>query len=408
MSKRYFKSINIIVALLLIMALLLMQGCKKKEAVAPEPTLPVADTITYTTYNQFALDLLRSSRNNKENIMISPVAIGITMTVMRMGAEGDTAKGIDNTLGMTIPDFDDATTQMNGIVTHINELKSYETGIALFIDEGPTIREDYAVRVEDNFDMLLKFMNFNSKEAKSEIKDWADSVIAGEVDRLVGTEELPKDVLTLLLNINSLDCVWEMEFDARNTRPMPFNLEGGKGVAAPTMRGKLDMKLYEDEKVTAGFIPIDGGQSSLAIIMPPAGKSLEKFIENITANDIEGWRHMAPEVTHFVNIPKLDWYKVQSFKEPIIKMGGGAIFDSEAADFSNLGTGFYLGDIWQTTIIRAVENGREESNITKIDLTRAQGNGDYFFSVDRPFLVAAIDNETGCILMIGTMVNPLK
>jgi serine protease inhibitor len=28
--------------------------------------------------------------------------------------------------------------------------------------------------------------------------------------------------------------------------------------------------------------------------------------------------------------------------------------------------------------------------------------------VDRPFLFAAIDNDTGGILMIGTMTNPLE
>jgi serpin B len=142
--------------------------------------------------------------------------------------------------------------------------------------------------------------------------------------------------------------------------------------------------------------------------MPPPGRSLENFVEKITANDIEGWRRMAPDVTHFINLPKLDWYKVQSFKEPITKMGGGNIFEKDNADFSMLGSDFYIGDIWQTTIISATERGKEKSNITKVDLTRAKGQGKYFFRVDRPFLVAAIDNQTGCILMIGTMVNPLK
>jgi serpin B len=84
------------------------------------------------------------------------------------------------------------------------------------------------------------------------------------------------------------------------------------------------------------------------------------------------------------------------------------MFDPKKADFSNLGNEFYLGDMWQTTVFRALETGTAESNITAIDLTRAKGNEEYFFSVDRPFLFAAIDNQTGGILMIGTMTNPLK
>jgi serine protease inhibitor len=156
MGARNNKKLNIIVAILLIIALLFTQGCKKKEVVAPEPTLPVAETITYTTYNQFALDLLRNSRNSKENIMISPIAIGIIMTLLRMGAEGETGKSIENVLGMTIPDFNLATTQSAEVVKYINELKGFDTGSAMFIDEGPTVREDYAVNVEDNFNMQFK------------------------------------------------------------------------------------------------------------------------------------------------------------------------------------------------------------------------------------------------------------
>ena len=64
--------------------------------------------------------------------------------------------------------------------------------------------------------------------------------------------------------------------------------------------------------------------------------------------------------------------------------------------------------MWQTTVFRAIETGTEPSNITAIDLTRAQGQGEYFFSVNRPFLFAAIDNQTGGILMVGTLTNPLK
>ena len=51
---------------------------------------------------------------------------------------------------------------------------------------------------------------------------------------------------------------------------------------------------------------------------------------------------------------------------------------------------------------------RAEPNVTAIDLTRAKGQGEEFFSINRPFLFAVIENETGGILMTGTMTNPLE
>ncbi len=399
----------ILISLLLIIALLFMQGCKKEEIIAEE-TLPVVNDITFTTYNQFALELLKNSRQAEENIIISPISIGITLTMLRMGAKNATAEGIDNTLGMTYPDFDAATAQCAEIVDRLNELKGlwYETGSGLFIDEGPSIKESYAVSIENNFDILIKFMNFNSDRAEIEINDWGDEATSGRVTELVRIDELPEDLLTLLINVNALDSIWEMEFDPDNTRLMPFGISESKGVAAPTMRGKMNMKLYEDEDVTAGFLPMDGGQTLFAIIMPPEDVPLEIFLDTLSADDIELWRLIAADVNHFINMPKIDWYQVKSFKEPLSKMGAGDMFDKSLADFSNMGDGFYLGDIWQTTIVRAIENGAKPSDITAIDLTRARGNGEYFFSVNRPFLFAAIDNQTGGILMIGTMANPLR
>lgn len=411
MTNKFKKKINILLALLAITALILLPGCAKKEEPVPEEELlPIVNDITFSTYNQFALELLKASRTENDNIILSPISVGMTMTMLRMGAANDTAKGIDEVLGMTITEYDLVSSQCRQIVSRLNDLSGlwYEAGIGLYIDEGPSIKESYAVMAEDNFSMDIDFMNFDDPKAEVEINDWADITTSGRVEKLVKIEGLPHDLLTLLINISALDSVWEMEFDSSNTRPLPFNLYDGKGVAVPMMRGKLKMNFYEDENVTVAFLPMAGGETSLAIVMPPEGDLLSEFIDNLKAEDIELWRYISVEVENYVNIPKIDWQQIISFKSILSNMGAGDMFDKETADFSDLGNGFYLGDMWQTTIFRAVENGVTESTITAIDLTRAQGNGEYFFSVNRPFLFAAIDNQTSGILMIGTMTNPLK
>ncbi len=406
--------INIFMALCMVIALLLMQGCKKEEVVL-EDTIPIVDNITFTTYNQFALELLKNTREMDENSIISPISIGLAMTMLRIGAAGDTALGIDTALDMTINDFDAATLQCADIVTRINEMGQgfqYESGLGLFIDEGPSIMESYAVLAEDNFDILLKFMNFddddNDERVVVELNDWADIKTSNRVEKLVTSEGLPQDILTLMINVNALDCIWEMEFDPTNTRPMVFTMGENKGVSVPTLRGKMNMKVYEDENVTAGFLPLSGGNTSLAILMPPPDITLDEFLNNLKAEDIELWRLIAPEGDHFIRFPEIKWNKLQSLKDPLTKMGAGDMFDTELADFSNLGHNFYLGDFWQTTVFKADETGIAPSTITASDLVRAKTNEEYFFAADRPFLFAAIDNQTGGILIIGTMVNPLK
>lgn len=411
MTRKPNKISTTLLALLIITALILTPGCtKKEEEIIPEDILPVVNDITFTTYNQFALDLLKNTRQENQNIILSPISIGITMTMLRLGAAGDTAKQIDEVLGMTIDDYSIVEEQCAQIVSRLNDLSGvwYENGVGLYIDEGPSIKESYAVMAEDKFAMDVEFINFDNPRAEIDMNDWADIKTSGRLEKLVKIDELPHDLLTLLVNLSALDCKWEMSFDSTNNRPLPFNMYDGKGVAVPMMRGKLAMNYYKDDDATVAFIPMDGKETSLAIIMPPEGDILSEFIEGMTAEDIELWRYISVEAEHFVNIPKIDWQQIISFKPILANMGASDIFDVELADFSDLGNGFYLGDMWQTTIFRAVEGGAKDSNITAIDLTRAQGQGEYFFSVNRPFLFAVIDEKTGGILMIGTMTNPLE
>ena len=64
-------------------------------------------------------------------------------------------------------------------------------------------------------------------------------------------------------------------------------MDDGKGVSVPMMRGKLAMNFYEDENVTAAFLPMSGRETSLAILLPPEdASSLEEFINKLTAEDI--------------------------------------------------------------------------------------------------------------------------
>ena len=261
------------------------------------------------------------------------------MTMLRMGAANETASQIDDMMGMTIDDYNIVAEKCGEIVERLSALSGvwYDTGISLYIDEGPSVIETYAVMAEEKFNLDINFMNFNNPRAEIDINDWADITTSGRIEKIVKTDGLPHDLKTLLINISALDCVWEMEFDSTNTRPLPFNLEDGRGVAVPMMRGKLAMNFYEDENVTVAFLPMSGGETSLAIIMPPEGDKLSEFINKLTAEDIQLWRYISVEAEHYVNIPKIDWQQIVSFKETLTDMGSGSIFDPRNGRFFGFG-----------------------------------------------------------------------
>ena len=256
MTRTFKKLINILLALFMITALILMSGCNNQQQEAEEEEmLPVVNEITLTTYNDFALNLLKNTRQADENIIISPILIGTTMTMLRMGANGNTAQQIDELMGMTITDYALVASQCAQIVSRLDTMAGirYETGMGLYLDEGPAIREEYAVMAEENFGLDIEFLNFSGKKTVVDINDWADIETTGLVETIITQNEINDEMLALLINVNGLDCEWEVSFDPTNTRPLPFAMYDGRNVAVPMMRGRLSMNYYEDENVTCGI-----------------------------------------------------------------------------------------------------------------------------------------------------------
>ena len=89
-------------------------------------------------------------------------------------------------------------------------------------------------------------------------------------------------------------------------------------------------------------------------------------------------------------------------------MGAEDMFNKDTADFTNPGNNFYLDDFYVASQIRITESGEKESNITPVDITRANNNGEDFFIINRSFVFALLDEETGGILTIGTLANPIE
>ena len=93
-------------------------------------------------------------------------------------------------------------------------------------------------------------------------------------------------------------------------------------------------------------------------------------------------------------------------------MGMKAAF-SRGADFSNLCEcrpgDVYISDVLHKAVIEVNEKGTEAAAVTaiKIKLTSAMPVEDPFHMiVDRPFLTAIVDDDTGLILFMGAISDP--
>ena len=395
--------------------------------ITPEP-IPFVENVELDTYNNFAIELLKNVRAGKStaesdedsqkviggNVIISPINVGVALTMFHIGALNDTQTGIEETLKLQLGDPTILTNSSKLLMDALLEQQgaNFANGYTLYINEGPTVREDFAVRMEDYFRLDLNFNKFDDDRLEVHLNDWASNVTndSAKIETVFSDGYLPHDTSTFMLSVSSVDCKWETAFNLANTRTLPFTADGGQALAVPTLRGKMTIGFYEDDDVTAGFLPLYGGKTTLAIFIPPDDDTIEKFLRKFTGDDITLWRKLAYQKEKWLYMPKISFANpnVIELSDILSQMGADEMFNAETADFANLGNNFYIDDFYQVSQIRITETGENESTITPVDITRANNNGEDFFIVGRSFVFAILDEETGGILSIGTLANPIE
>lgn len=410
-------------------------GCQSNEPeisptpeITPEP-IPYVENIELNTFNDFAIDLLINIRNSMNiqqagqskddgsvsgNIVISPINIGVALTMFNIGALGDTKTGIQEALNLELGDATLVTRSAQELMSNLDEQQGaqFANGYTLYVNEGPTIREDFAVRMEDYFKLDLNFLDFDDNRIEVYLNDWADNVTkdSTNITTVFSDNSLPHDTSTFLLSVSAIDCTWDTAFNLQNTRTLPFTSDNGTAMAVPTLRGKMTIGFYEDEDVTVGLLPLAGNGITLALFIPPADDTIEKFLRDFSGEDIATWRLQSYEAEKWMYIPKLNSTtpNVVELSEILSQMGADEMFDKTTADFTYLGSNFYVDDFYMASQIRITETGENETDIEPVDITRANNNNEDFFIIDRSFVYAILDNNTGGILAIGTLANPIE
>lgn len=115
-------------------------------------------------------------------------------------------------------------------------------------------------------------------------------------------------------------------------------------------------------------------------------------------------RQAAQEHGVTLTLPKFDFEMEVNLKEKLASMGMADAF-SAAADFSGIGGGLYISDALHKGTITVNEEGTEAAAATAIAMAES-APPPAVLTLDRPFIFAIIDHESGTILFLGRVMNP--
>lgn len=385
-----------------------------------DPQAPESDVdLVGASQREFAADLY-GRLSPTGNLVFSPVSIYTALAMAYTGAASTTAAEMASMLGasLTFADFHAAMNVLDqALATRNREATEFEGAIELSIanslwgQEGMEYEPEFLDLLARDYGSGMRVVDFIEAAAREEARQAINAWVAGEtndrIDELLQDGVLDSMVRLVLVNAVYLNAAWQTPFDEAATSDQPFTLLDGSERSVPTMSQELTLPYATDSGWQAIRLPYAGNELGMLIVVPYAGE-FEEVANRLADGLLDEVSESMSATTVRLNLPKFEIRSQIGLVPPLQSMGLEEA-TSDRADFSGM-TGakdLFISDVIHEAWISADEAGTEAAAATAVMMSlTAAPLEPIALSIDRPFLFALEDIETGSVLFMGRVVDP--
>jgi serpin B len=387
------------------------------------PVQPSLAPVAASAANAFGLDLFAAVRAGApdSNIVLSPTSIAIALAMARAGARGQTATEMDTVLYSLGDDAHAAA--INALDAALNGRSGTFRGadgkfydLTLTAANAPFAQSDYAWEqpfldaLASRFGAGVQLVDYakDREGARRQINAWVADQTQQRIPELIGPGGLDGPPIRLVLvNAVYLKAPWLWPFRAEATADGPFTLLDGSTVTAPMMSQADSFAFAQGDGWRAVELPYIDGKLALTLVLPDDFANFAASFDAARLNEITA-ALMEQEV--IVVLPRFSFETKADLAQALSDMGMSDAFVSGKADFSGMTSEepLFIWNVIHQANISVDEQGTEASGATDIPIaagTSAPG-GPPQVRLDRPFLFALRDLDTGAVLFLGQVLDP--
>lgn len=357
---------------------------------AVEPLAP--DRVYETAAAEFALALLQESYREK-GVVLSPYSLYLLLSMVANGADGETLQQMEQVLGLPCG-------ELNRYLYSLGQDRRQELLLANSIWFAPSlgVKQGFLQNNADYYGAELYEASFNPQTA-AEINAWVAAHTKDRITELV--KELDPNDCMVLLNALCFDGRWAEAFEAENSYDGSFRAYDGTLQGARMMQGAAE-KYIRTEQATGFVKEYENGYSFLALL-PEEGLAMEEFLAGLSGEALLNlWRNAQVRDTA-VTMPRLQLESEFSPKEALAEMGMGDLFGADA-DLSRISNApLYVSEVMHKCSVEIDEAGTKAAAGSSAVITYK--GVPKSIVLDRPFVMAIMDNETGTILFLGVVAS---
>lgn len=255
----------------------------------------------------------------------------------------------------------------------------------------------------------LRTLDFSQAEsAAGEINGWVARETENRIKDIVPPDAVRPDTRLALVSAIYFNASWSYKFEESATEDGPFTLPDGEKATVPMMRQAWQFPYSEGDGYQAVRLPYEGDAADMLIILPEAGRfrQVEQRLNGALLEEMTG-RLTESQVR--LTMPRFDFETDLELVDLMKGMGMPLPFDPYEADLGGITKKerLYIYEALHKATITVDEKGTEAAAATAIlAIPSSGGGGPKTMTLNRPFIFAVQDRETGAVLFLGRVTDP--
>ncbi|MGQ9815576.1 MAG: serpin family protein [Candidatus Roseilinea sp.] len=370
--------------------------------------------------NRFGLKLFANLRDADAagNVFISPVSVAIALAMTYNGAAGETQQAMARALELNSLSLDEVNQSYAAL---LQTLATADPKVTLSIAnslwgrQDVAFKQDFLARVRLFYEAEVSALDFSDPATVDTINAWVNEKTNRKIPRIL--DRISDDAILFLINAIYFKGAWVKAFDPQLTREQPFILSDGSQKQVPMMSRSGEFRYLRGEDFQAVSLPFGAPDTasrfSMLVFLPDESSSLDALTARLTAEQWATWMAQFGPAEGFLAMPRYTLEYEAGLNGALTALDMGVAFDPQQADFGPMvdlqPENVFISSVMHKTFIEVNEEGAEAAAVTSVEMgvTSVREQPERFtMIVERPFLVAIRDDQSGAVLFIGAIVAP--
>lgn len=401
--------------LALALCALVLVGCASVAAtdlmadIAPDAPADAAMTEqTRAGVSDFSIRLLLACLDGEENVLVSPLSVLSALGLVENGAAHVTLAQMEHALGLT---REQLCGEVAAWCAALPQTQTAQLALAnsVWLRDVPSlhVRERFLQANADTFGAQVFRAAFDDSTVR-DVNRWVEERTDGMIDRVL--EEIPDAAMLYLINALSFDAEWQTVYKEHQVRDGVFTAASGAEREVEFLRSSEHTYLA-GAGATGVVKRYAGGRYAFAALLPDEGVEIAQVLDALRG---DGWLTLLENASGervITAIPKFETEFSTELSDVLIDMGMTDAFEADAADFSGIGSSdeepLYLSRVLHKTTLRLDERGTKAGAVTVVEMSGNTADGPEEpprqIILDRPFVYAIYDTDTGLPLFFGVL-----